>query len=130
MVNVKKLLRDRGICVVIPTYNNAGTIADVVQRTLAQCLDVIVVSDGCTDNTLDILQGIDGITIASYAQNAGKGIALKRGFRKALEMGFAYAITLDADGQHFPEDIPVMLQANQKYPGALIVVQRKGLKKS
>jgi 1-acyl-sn-glycerol-3-phosphate acyltransferase len=130
MVNVKKLLHDRGICVVIPTYNNAGTIADVVHRTLAQCIDVIVVADGCTDNTLDILQGIDGITIVAYDQNAGKGTALKRGFHKALEMGFAYAITLDADGQHFPEDIPVMLQANQKHPGALIVGQRKGLKKA
>lgn len=129
MVN-GKLLRDRGICVVIPTYNNAGTIADVVRRTLVQCLDVIVVADGCTDNTLDILRGIDGITIVAYDQNAGKGTALKRGFRKALEMGFAYAITMDADGQHFPEDIPVMLQANQKHPGALIVGQRQGLEKA
>ena len=115
---------------VIPTYNNAGTIADVVRRALAQCLDVIVVADGPTDNTLDILQGIDGITIVSYAKNAGKGTALKRGFRKALEMGFAYAITMDADGQHFPEDIPVMLQANQKHPGALIIGQRQGLDKA
>lgn len=123
----KKTLRDRGICVVIPTYNNAGTIADVVRRVLAQCLDVIVVADGCTDGTLDILRSIDGITVVAYAQNAGKGTALKCGFRKALEMGFAYAITLDADGQHFPEDIPHLLLANQKHPGALIVGQRQGL---
>ena len=123
----KKTLRDRGICVVIPTYNNAGTIADVVRRTLTHCLDVIVVADGCTDGTLEILQNIEGITIVSYAKNAGKGCALKRGFKKALEMGFAYAITLDADGQHFPEDIPTMLHANQKHPGALIVGERKGL---
>ncbi len=123
----KKTLRDRGICVVIPTYNNAGTIADVVRRSLTHCLDVIVVADGCTDGTLEILQNIEGITIVSYAKNAGKGCALKRGFKKALEMGFAYAITLDADGQHFPEDIPTMLQANQKHPGALIVGERKGL---
>jgi len=123
----KQTLRERGICVVIPTYNNAGTIADVVRRTLDQCLDVIVVADGCTDDTLGILEGIEGITIVSYERNRGKGSALKRGFKKALEMGFAYAITLDADGQHFPEDIPVMLQANQKHPGALIVGQRLGL---
>ncbi|MBP5630476.1 MAG: glycosyltransferase [Bacteroidaceae bacterium] len=123
----KKTLRDRGICVVIPTYNNVGTIADVVRRTLTHCLDVIVVADGCTDGTLEILQNIEGITIVSYAKNAGKGCALKRGFKKALEMGFAYAITLDADGQHFPEDIPTMLHANQKHPGALIVGERKGL---
>lgn len=129
-METKKTLRDRGICVVIPTYNNVGTIADVVHRALAQCLDVIVVSDGSTDGTLEILQDIKGITIVSYAKNAGKGTALKRGFKKALEMGFAYAITLDADGQHFPEDIPHMLRANQKHPGALIIGQRKGLKKA
>ena len=123
-------MRERGICVVIPTYNNAGTIADVVRRTLALCQDVIVVADGCNDGTLDILQSIEGITIVSYEKNAGKGTALRRGFRKALEMGFAYAITLDADGQHFPEDIPSLLQANMKHPGALIVGQRKGLEKA
>ena len=123
----KQTLRDRGICVVIPTYNNAGTIADVVRRALEYCLDVIVVADGCTDQTLDILQGIEGITIVSCTKNGGKGSALKRGFKQALQMGFAYAITLDADGQHFPEDIPTMLQANQKHPGALIVGERRGL---
>ncbi len=123
----QQTLRERGICVVIPTYNNAGTIADVMHRTLERCLDVIVVSDGSTDGTPDILRGIEGITIVAYDKNAGKGTALKRGFRKALELGFAYAITLDADGQHFPEDIPAMLQANQENPGALIVGQRQGL---
>ncbi|MBQ7527730.1 MAG: glycosyltransferase [Bacteroidaceae bacterium] len=130
MMDVKKTLRERGICVVIPTYNNAGTIADVVRRVLTHCLDVIVVCDGSTDETLSILQGIEGITVVSYDRNAGKGTALKRGFKKALEMGFAYAITLDADGQHFPEDIPTMLHANQKHPGALIVGRRKGLEKA
>lgn len=112
---------------VIPTYNNAGTIADVVRRALEYCLDVIVVADGCTDQTLDILQGIEEITVVCCAKNGGKGSALKRGFKQALQMGFAYAITLDADGQHFPEDIPTMLQANQKHPGALIVGERRGL---
>ena len=130
MMDVKKTLRERGICVVIPTYNNAGTIADVVRRVLTHCLDVIVVCDGSTDETFSILQGIEGITVVSYDRNAGKGTALKRGFKKALEMDFAYAITLDADGQHFPEDIPTMLHANQKHPGALIVGRRKGLEKA
>ena len=129
-METKKTLRDRGICVVIPTFNNAGTIADVVHRALAQCLDVIVVADGCTDDTLQILKGIDGITIVAYEKNDGKGTALKRGFRKAIEMGFAYAITMDADGQHFPEDIPRLLHANLKHPGALVMGRRKGLDKA
>ncbi len=130
MKTEKALLHERGICVVIPTYNNEGTIADVVRRTLSIVHDVIVVSDGSTDGTLDILRGIEGITVVAYDQNVGKGTAIKRGFRKAIEIGFAYAITMDADGQHFPEDIPVMLQANIKHPGALVVGQRKGLDKA
>jgi len=124
----KKTLRDRGICVVIPTYNNARTLADVITRTLQQCNDVIVVNDGSCDDTPIILKNFDQITIVSSNKNKGKGAALKKGFSKALSMGFAYAITIDADGQHFPEDIPLLLKANQKYPGALIIGQRKNLK--
>ena len=124
----KQALRDRGICVIIPTYNNAGTICDVVTRSLAQCDDVIVVCDGCTDNTVALLENLpEKPVIIDLKKNKGKGTALKEGFRYALKAGFAYAITLDGDGQHFPEDIPVMLSANRKHPGALIVGERKGL---
>ena len=128
MTEQQQTLRDRGICVIIPTYNNAGTIADVVQRAIVQCSDVIVVCDGCTDNTLSLLQNLDTpLIIVELPQNSGKGSALKAGFREALNRGFAYAITLDGDGQHFPEDIATLLQANQKHPGALIVGERKDL---
>ncbi|MCC8039423.1 MAG: glycosyltransferase [Bacteroidales bacterium] len=120
----KQLAHDRGICVIIPTYNNAGTIADVVERALNQCDSVIVVNDGSTDDTSLILNNIAGITLVEYPKNAGKGTALKNGFRRAREMGFAYAITLDGDGQHFPEDIPALIDANVANPGALIVGER------
>lgn len=124
----RRMLHERGICVVIPTYNNASTIVDVVRRTREQCDDVIVVCDGCTDGTTELLQeAADGITIVSYPHNGGKGVALKKGFRKALEEGFPYAITLDADGQHFPEDIHVFLEANIRHPEAMIVGRRKGM---
>lgn len=127
----KKLLRDRGICVIIPTYNNAGTIADVVRRSLMQCSDIIVVCDGCTDGTRDILEGLEEKpVIIDLKRNCGKGAALKAGFGYALEKGFAYAITLDGDAQHYPEDITVMLEANRKHPGALIVGERKDLDKA
>ena len=92
----KRLRHDRGICVVIPTYNNGGTIEKVVRDTLEQCGDVIVVNDGSTDATTDILRRIDGITLVEYAQNRGKGHALKCGFRQAMDMGFDYAITQSA----------------------------------
>ena len=124
MRNEKRLLRARGICVIIPTFNNEKTIGKVVKETLCFCDDVIVVNDGCTDSTAQIIGEIDNITVVAYSQNRGKGYALQQGFRKALSMGFAYAITLDADGQHKPEDIPLFLKANQEHPGALIIGAR------
>ncbi len=118
-------LRERGICVIIPTYNNEGTIVDVVRRTQKQCKDVIVVNDGCTDRTAELLQNIEGVTVVAFERNHGKGKALQFGFRKALEMGFSYAITLDADGQHFPEDIHLFLEANKNHPGCILLGKRK-----
>ena len=96
-------------CVIIPTYNNGGTVADVVARALQQTPHVIVVNDGSDDDTLSALRPFD-IILLSYDRNRGKGHALKQGFRKARELGFRYAVTLDADGQHFPEDIPLLLE--------------------
>lgn len=118
------LLRDRGICVVIPTYNNDGTIGRVVEETLAECDDVIVVNDGSTDTTASILSTFEGITLVTLPKNSGKGAALKAGFRKALDMGFVYAITLDGDGQHYPKEITKFLEANKEHPGTLIVGSR------
>jgi 1-acyl-sn-glycerol-3-phosphate acyltransferase len=123
----QEALRRRGVCVVIPTYNNAGTVADVVSRAREQCADVFVVLDGCTDGTEALLLEMPVRRIV-LSRNGGKGKALKAGFRAALEAGFAYAITLDADGQHYPEDIPLFLEANRAHPGALIVGERQGLK--
>lgn len=122
---VRQQLRERGICVVIPTYNNDGTIEHVVRKSLELCADVIVVNDGSTDATSSLLHRIDGITMIENDRNRGKGYALKRGFQRAMEMGFAYAITLDGDGQHSAEDIPRFLQANREHPGALIVGRRQ-----
>jgi len=121
----QQTLHDRGICVVIPTYNNGGTITRVVRETLLECRDVIVVNDGSTDNTSSQLHQVEGITLIEYATNRGKGYALREGFKRALEMGFSYAITLDGDGQHYPSDICHFLTANQKHPGTLIIGSRR-----
>ena len=121
----RQQLHDRGICVIIPTFNNGGTIGAVVGDALIECKDVIVVNDGSTDNTSSILHSINGITLIEYEKNRGKGYALKTGFKRALQMGFAYAITLDGDGQHYPRDIQAFLKANQQNPGALIIGSRK-----
>lgn len=122
-------LKNRGICVVIPVFNNESTIVDVVTRTLDFCEDVFVVCDGCTDGTIDRLAPLrDRLRLLVLPRNGGKGRALKAGFRAALEAGFAYAITLDADGQHYPEDIPLLLGANRACPGSIIVGCRQGLR--
>ncbi len=115
----------RKTCVVIPTYNNGGTIGKVVRETLAECQDVIVVDDGCTDDTQTVLSAIEGITIVRHDKNRGKGQALKSGFAKAKELGFAYVITLDGDGQHYPKDIANILAANIEHPDAIIIGSRK-----
>lgn len=122
-----EILRRRGVCVIIPTYNNATTIADVARESLHYCSNVIVVCDGCTDNTLQALKGIDGLVVLSYQRNKGKGYALKTGFRYARREGFSYAVTLDGDGQHSPADIPHLVAASMKHPGAFIIGARRDL---
>ena len=113
------------VCVIIPTYNNAGTIAQVISDVVAYCQDVIVVNDGSTDETADILQRLTvPVTLVSYPRNKGKGHALVKGFRKAKALGFTHAITIDADGQHFAADIPILINRMEEKPEAIIVGSR------
>ena len=117
------LLTNLKTCVIIPVYNNAGTIKDVVQRTLKFCKDVIVVDDGSTDGSSDSLSELSAVVVR-YERNRGKGYALKTGFIEAKARGFERAITIDADGQHFPEDIPVFAAQAREHPGAMLVGSR------
>lgn len=110
--------------VVIPTYNNAGTVARVVADACGYSDTVIVVNDGSTDDTLRILSDIPGIRLLSYEKNRGKGHALRLALRKARELGFDYAITMDADGQHFADDIPVFAERIAEVPDSLLVGAR------
>ncbi len=113
------------ICALIPTYNNAGTIVDIVRRTCQQLKHVIVAVDGSTDGTQELLEAAHlPCIIISWPRNRGKGYALKRGFDKAVELGCEYIITLDGDGQHFPEDIPVLINKERLHPGSIIVGSR------
>ena len=111
----------RHICAVIPTYNNGGTVAEVVRRVLQQGLPVIVVDDGSTDGTQDALKGLD-IKILRHSQNRGKGIALRTGLEEARQLGYRQALTIDADGQHDPSDIPALVAAAA--PRTLVVGSR------
>ncbi len=98
-------------CVIIPTYNNHKTLQQVLEGVLAFTQNVIVVNDGATDTTTEILQGFPQIEQIHIAHNKGKGNALRKGFKQAIALGYEYAITLDSDGQHFPEDLPVFIEA-------------------
>ena len=93
--------------VVIPVFNNRATLRDVVMRTLRQnCAKVIVVDDGCTDcNVNELLAGLD-VSIIRHERNLGKGKALQTAVSHLVSQSkLRWMITLDADGQHAPEDI-------------------------
>ena len=100
--------------IIVPTYNNACTLENVLQRCRAQGLPILVVDDGSTDATAAILDGMGPeakLEVIHHKVNMGKGKALKTGFLEARRRGYAYALTIDSDGQHFPEDIPALLAA-------------------
>ena len=117
------ILKELKTCIIVPVYNNVGTINGVVQRILRFCQDVIVVDDGSTDGSSDSLEDL-GAVVVRYEKNRGKGYALKTGFKEAKARGFERAITIDADGQHFPEDIPVFVSAIKEHPDAMLVGSR------
>jgi glycosyltransferase involved in cell wall biosynthesis len=106
------LVRERpgvGRCVaLIPAYNEAGTIADLIRRVRAQLPDVIVVDDGSRDATAAEAGCLD-VRLVRHAGNAGKGASLVDGLAAAREAGFDAAVTLDGDGQHRARDIPRLL---------------------
>ena len=112
-------------CVIVPTYNNFKTVSRVIEGVLNYCSDVIVVNDGATDSTPELLKSFGNrIVIVNHPVNKGKGRALRTGFAKAIELGFNYAITIDSDGQHFPENLPDFLKKSVENPDALIMGDR------
>lgn len=112
------------VCVIIPTYNNAGTILQVLESVRHYTNNIIVVNDGSTDKTAALLQGINNIEIVGYTPNRGKGWALRTGFSKAIDLGYHFAITIDSDGQHFAKDLPVFIEKLVQEGSALIMGAR------
>ena len=110
--------------VVIPTYNHAGTLAEVIAGVKRYCADIFVVNDGSTDTTAQLLATIPDIRIIAYPHNRGKGYALRTGLLAAAAAGFRYAITIDSDGQHYPEDIPAFIERIEAFPDRLLVGAR------
>ena len=111
--------------VVIPAYNEAATIVDVVSRTIRQIKNVIIVDDGSTDGTAEALLDLP-VTLLRNLTNCGKAASLWRGFQQALAAGASGVVTLDGDGQHSPEDIPRLLAEAAFYPDHVIIGARRG----
>lgn len=121
---LENLFVEHKCCVLIPTYNNDQTLADVIQSVQKFTNQILVVNDGSTDNTRDILSHFQDLRIFHHEKNQGKGMALQTGFREALAVGYEYAISIDSDGQHQAEDLKILLQASQNHPNAIVIGNR------
>ncbi|MCQ3949775.1 MAG: hypothetical protein DPW14_08140 [Planctomycetes bacterium] len=119
-LNGKSIPAASGYCIVIPTYNNRTTVTDVVRRALALAQTVIVVDDGCSDGTAELLKDLP-IVLVRHRRNRGKGVALRSGFAKALELGYTHALTMDSDAQHYPEEAPKLIAASRASPDAIVI---------
>ena len=114
----------RSYWVVIPAYNEAETVRDVAMRARQQCANVVVVDDGSTDSTFRAVAGLD-VTVLRNEENCGKAGSLSRGFEHALAHGAIGVITLDADGQHAPEEIPSFVKQSLDDPNAFLIGARR-----
>ena len=124
ILSQQDLLSSTSFCVIVPTYNNQKTLKKVLDSILDFTSNVIIVNDGSTDQTNEILKQYHHLTQIHHPKNLGKGRALRNGFRKAIEQNFEYAITIDSDGQHFASDIPIFIAAIQEEPNSLLIGSR------
>lgn len=113
-------------CVVIPVYNHRERVAAVVDAAKRLGLPIYVVDDGSTDGTRVVLESLDGIELLYHESNQGKGAALCTGFA-AAQATCEYALTIDADGQHLPEDGRRLMVAAEKGGRMLVVGCRQGM---
>ncbi|MBI2578304.1 MAG: glycosyltransferase family 2 protein [Candidatus Aenigmarchaeota archaeon] len=118
-------MTEKAITVVIPAYNEEKSVASVVNRA-KKYGSVVVIDDASKDRTAEQAKKA-GASVLKHKINGGLGASLRTGFRKALEMQSDVVITLDADGQHDPDDIPEMLEKISE--GCDFVIGQRNLKK-
>jgi len=114
------------VLVVIPAFNAERSVANVVAGAREQIADVVVVDDGSADRTADVARAA-GAHVLAHEQNRGKGAALKTGFKYACEHSYDGVVTLDADGQHLPHEIPKFLECRARTNADLIIGGRAHL---
>ncbi|MCX5642772.1 MAG: glycosyltransferase family 2 protein [Candidatus Omnitrophica bacterium] len=110
----------KDLLILIPVYNEARFIAEVVKESAPYAAEVVVVDDGSVDDTGEVA-GKAGATVIRHLVNKGKGAALQTGFRYALDKGYRAVLTMDGDGQHRPEDISSLLEHYQKSGAGMVV---------
>lgn len=115
------------IVVIVPTYNNSKTLQRVLDGVLEYTDDILVVNDGSTDATSEILKKYPQILQIHLPENKGKGNALAVGFQKAKELGFKNAITIDSDGQHYPDDIPNFVEALKSESEPVLLIGNRNM---
>lgn len=109
--------------IVAPTYDNARTLPTILDALRAAKLPIIVVNDGCRDESGSILSSWNGIVL-THSENRGKAAALHTGFHHARNLGFTHAITIDTDGQHDVNDVAPLLNLSRSNPAALVIGAR------
>jgi glycosyltransferase involved in cell wall biosynthesis len=112
--------------IVIPAYNHGKQLHEVLDKALRFGFPVFVVDDGSTDSTPQILASFSHVTVIRHEKNLGKGASLLSGFTSALKVA-DYAITIDADGQHNPDDFPSLFEAVPEGDRPLVVGKRTGM---
>jgi glycosyltransferase involved in cell wall biosynthesis len=116
----------RRFAIVIPAYNHGRQVRGIAEKTLRLGLPVIVVDDGSTDCTPQVLAPLSDVTVIRHKENQGKGASLLAGFTAALHLA-DWAITIDADGQHNPEDTLSLIQAIPEGQRPLVIGKREGM---
>ena len=113
------------ICILIPAFNAQSSIGSVLKKIRPLEIDTIVVDDGSKDETKIVAQA-NGASVLEHPFNLGKGSALQTGFQYALKKAYQVVITLDADGQHDPSEIPFLLQIFRGVKPDILIASRAG----
>jgi glycosyltransferase involved in cell wall biosynthesis len=114
------------VMVLIPAFNAAKSVGDVIRASKEFVRDVVVINDGSRDDTASVARAA-GAEVVDHPQNRGKGAALKTGFARAIKNGYDVVVTLDADGQHLPREIPKFLKSREETKADLIIGGRSHL---